>query len=78
MAIMTRAKFHFNRLLLTLIFGIWASELKPPGPGERPGLIGLTGIYANVNELDINSFIKYPRSVPNRLTDSKKPPGKLS
>ena len=28
MAIMTHAKFHFNRLMLTLIFGIWASE--PP------------------------------------------------
>ena len=42
MAIMTHAKFHFNWLMLTLIFGIWASE--PPGPGERlkrPGLIGL-------------------------------------
>ena len=43
MAIMTRAKFNFNRLMLTLIFGIWVSE-PPPGPGERlkrPGLIGL-------------------------------------
>ena len=28
MAIMTHAKFHFNWLMLTLIFGIWASE--PP------------------------------------------------
>ena len=45
MAIMTHAKFHFNRLMLTLIFGIWASEPPtPPGPSERlkrPGLIGL-------------------------------------
>ena len=43
MVIMTHAKFHFNWLMLTLIFGIWASE-PPPGPGERlkrPGLIGL-------------------------------------
>ena len=43
MAIMTHAKFHFNWLMLTLIFGIWASE--SPGPGERlkrPGLIGLS------------------------------------
>ena len=43
MAIMTHAKFHFNWLMLTSIFGIWASE--PPGPGERlkrPGLIGLS------------------------------------
>ena len=43
MAIMTHAKFHFNWSMLTLIFGIWASE-PPPGPGERlkrPGLIGL-------------------------------------
>ena len=45
MAIMNHAKFHFNQLMLTLIFGIWASEPFPPrGPGERlkrPGLIGL-------------------------------------
>ena len=43
MAIMTHAKFHFNWLMLTSIFGIWASE-PPLGPGERlkkPGLIGL-------------------------------------
>ena len=36
MAIMTHAKFYFNRLMLTLIFGI------PLGPGERlkrPGLM---------------------------------------
>ena len=46
MTIMTHAKFHFNRLMLTLIFGIRASE--PPGPGERlkrPGLIGLKLIF---------------------------------
>ena len=43
MAIMTHAKFHFNWLMLTSIFGIWASE-PPLGPGERlkrPDLIGL-------------------------------------
>ena len=47
MAIMTHPKFHFNRLMLTLIFGIQASELPPPGPGERlkrPGLIRLSWI----------------------------------
>ena len=30
MDIMTHAKFHFNRLMLTLIFGIQASEPPPP------------------------------------------------
>ena len=30
MAIMTHAKFHFNWLMLTSIFGIWASEPPPP------------------------------------------------
>ena len=30
MAIMTHAKSHFNWLMLTLIFGIWASESPPP------------------------------------------------
>ena len=47
MAIMTHVKFHFNRLMLTLIFGIWASE-PPPETGERqkrPGLIGLNLNY---------------------------------
>ena len=29
MAIMTHAKFHFNQLMLTLIFGITASEPPP-------------------------------------------------
>ena len=41
MAIMIHAKFHFNQLMLTLIFGIWASE--PPGPGERLKRQGLIG-----------------------------------
>ena len=44
MDIMTHAKFHFNRLMVTLTFGIRASE-PPLGPGERlkrPGLIGLS------------------------------------
>ena len=44
MDIMTHAKFYFNRLMLTLIFAIRASEPPPPRPGERlkrPGLIGL-------------------------------------
>ena len=30
MDIMTHAEFHFNRLMLTLISGIWASEPPPP------------------------------------------------
>ena len=30
MAMMTHAKFHFSQLMVTLIFGIWASE--PPSP----------------------------------------------
>ena len=61
MDIMTRAKFHFNRLMLSLIFGVWASEPPPLGPGERlkrPGLIGLkrvnriwTGRFANLKRL---------------------------
>ena len=51
MDIMTHAKFNFNQLELTLIFGIWASE-PPPGPGERlkrPGLIGLNYILLCLN-----------------------------
>ena len=56
MAIMIHAKFHFNWLMLTLIFGIWASE--PPrawrttekaGPdrvnGIVPSLMGSVYVY---------------------------------
>ena len=43
MDIMTRAKFHFNRLMLTLIFGTRASEL-PLGPGQRLRRLGLIGL----------------------------------
>ena len=45
--IMTHAKFNFNQLMLTLIFGIRASE-PPLGPGERlkrQGLIGLNPTF---------------------------------
>ena len=46
MAIKIHAKFHFNWLILTLIFGIWASESPPPPlrPGERLKRSGLTGL----------------------------------
>ena len=65
MDIMTHAKFHFNPLMLTLIFGIWASE-PPPGPGERlkrPGLIGLMKVIAknrtnNLWKIDRNWLIE--------------------
>ena len=33
MAMMTHAKFHFNQLMLTLTFGVWASEPLPGGGG---------------------------------------------
>ena len=39
MDIMTRAKFHFNRLVLTLIFGVWASE-PPPQAWRAPEKAG--------------------------------------
>ena len=35
MAIMTHEKFHFNRLMVTLIFGIRACEPPPPPPKAR-------------------------------------------
>ena len=35
MAIITLAKFHLNRLMITLIFGIRASEPPPPSPKAR-------------------------------------------
>ena len=36
LGIMTHAKFHFNRLMLTFIFGIWASDPPPPPPPPPP------------------------------------------
>ena len=46
---MTHAKFNFNQLMLTLIFGIQASE-PPLGPGERLKRLGLIGLKrANQN-----------------------------
>ena len=71
MAIMTHAKFHFNWLMLTSIFGIWASE-PPPGPGERlkrPGLIGLKFVLSHrSNSLrsemyPCNSWLMMPKSL---------------
>ena len=32
MDVMTHAEFHFNRLMLSFIFGVWASEPPPPPP----------------------------------------------
>ena len=37
MAIMTYTKFHFNWLMLTLIFGIWASEPRACRTTEKAG-----------------------------------------
>ena len=45
-------KVSFQSVMLTLIFGIWASE-PPLGPGEqlkRPGLIGLIGRTVRARE----------------------------
>ena len=58
MAIMTHAKFHFNRLMLTLIFGIWAC----PSPRawrttERPGLIVLNEMIIGDKKLEIRDSI---------------------
>ena len=66
MAIMTHAKFHFNWLMLTLIFGIWAFE--PPGPGERlkrPGLIGLKAKIIIINTFFIITNFKTYRYLNN-------------
>ena len=55
MAIMTHAKFHFNHLMLALIFGIWASE--PRGPEERLKRLGL--IESNLKLLCVSNHPKF-------------------
>ena len=57
--IMIHAKFHFNRLMLTLIFGIRASQSR--GPGERlkrPGLIGLNEPSRKVKNMKFFALLK--------------------
>ena len=34
----------------------------------------LMGIYSNLDELNIKIFITFTRSVPDKLTETKKPP----
>ena len=64
MNIMTHAKFHFNRLMLALIFGIRVSKppTSPPfGPGERlkrPGLIELRSIAKVASIHVVASIVK--------------------
>ena len=58
MAVMTHAKFHFNRLMLTLIFSIWASE--PPGPGDRLKSLGLIGLIYGASKKVIFGSLGYP------------------
>ena len=82
MAIITHAEFHFNRLMLTLIFGIWASEPPSPGPGKRlkrAGLIGLNSIdhcwplsiviTDDFTEGDLIQFWEFFTMIPRKLKD---------
>ena len=59
---MTHAKFHFNCLMLTSIFGIWASE-PPPGPGERLKRPGLIGLNINVVECTLSCIVPTPLAI---------------
>ena len=57
MDIMTHAKFYFNRLMLTLIFGAWASE-PPPPPWAWTGKAGLIGlIYTLGGNLGLQTIV---------------------
>ena len=55
MDIKTHAKFNFNRLMLTLSFGIWASGLCPLGAGEQPKKPDLIELL--VTEINSGSII---------------------
>ena len=52
MAIMTYAKFHFNWLMLTSIFGIWASEPPPPRAWRTTEKAGPDRVKALSKECD--------------------------
>ena len=60
MAIMTHAKFYFIRLMLTLIFGIWASETPRASPLTRKaGPDSVKGInFTNIYNGDLDSRTK--------------------
>ena len=83
MDIMTHAKFHFNRLMLTLIFGIWTSKSPPrtwrttekAGP-DRGNLLLFRNFTDDVSEtliflelIDFNSsaILSGPSMVLNKL-----------
>ena len=66
MASIAFAKVHLNRLMITFIFGIWASE-PLPRPGKtlkRLGLMGLTNdkkhsfLSRNIFHINQKTFIK--------------------
>ena len=58
MAIMTHAKFHFNWLMLTLIFGIWASEPPPPRAWRTTEKAGPDRVKGNIND-HVNLYLSY-------------------
>ena len=61
MAIMTHAKFHFNWLMLTSIFGIWASEPRAWRTTEKAG-------PDRVNDKPIDDFQQKRESKPKTLS----------
>ena len=58
MAIMTHAKFHFNWLMLTSIFGIWASEPPPPAwrTTEKAGPDRVNALFILLNSIHFISL----------------------
>ena len=68
MAIMTHAKFYFNPLSITLIFGIRAFPLSPL-PGERLKRSGLIGLNIAANQ-DLESMVTFVH-MQQDLTDER-------
>ena len=66
MAIMNQAKFHSNRLMLTFIFGIRASEPPPPLRAWRmtekagPDTVNLRSNANNQDQSGLGQCRKYP------------------
>ena len=82
MATIIHAKFHFNWLILTLIFGIWASESSPSpsqawrttekaGP-DRAKDVDIPAIYSCQTRVSFITSLKFSRDAKAEAVSRQK------